>query len=313
MNFLLLNISALVIAYISFIPIPIPKCLVYIMDRYFLLIDGKLTITGKKMTITSTFHNNLMIICLTALMYSYGNCADRSFPPLGLLSFPIFGYTAQIRALQFSITPYFWYKLSIIAKLFIAILFGLFSTIVLYQIYLSKINGELIITIISTIPIMFYITNYYYLLESPKWHSYHWFIGYYMCIIARYDTFISNLIFSIFWGIFLEGAFTFGIIPILNEKPETNDNFSLQTIIKREDFGDITEISEKSIKCGDMHLTWPLARYCKTIDESKYIQGFYDGVKGLRCSENYYNSAYMKGNLDFYNTEYQELLNYTNN
>jgi len=220
----------LALAYVSFQPIPIPAKYLDVVSKYVSLTDGKLVIHRPHRNNFQVFHNDVLFILISLTMYAYGNAFDRSFPLWGLLSLPIFGFLGQVKVLEcFVVTPDFFKNFDKLPPSTKSVVMGVGGFIALqffYQFMLAWYESELLsyLALISFVPFL-YITSYqYYLPEHlTNIHVHHWFVGFYMTLISRYDTYVSNAVFTIFWGICMEGALTEGIIPILTEESEDEE------------------------------------------------------------------------------------------
>lgn len=184
---------------------------------------------------------------VSLIMFAYGNIPNKmnSFFDLFYLipiylMIPLFGFLGQVKALSnFSISPDYIRNMPLAGKITFTLLALLCTSLVSYHFYLAYLANELIYYILGVvfIPLFytylykFWLQNYYadynnshaiigydddeQQVEKPNWHIHHWFVGFYFSLLFRYDTLVSQLAFSIFYGVFLEGAWIEGPLPII--------------------------------------------------------------------------------------------------
>lgn len=319
MNLFALTLLGISIGYLSFTPIRVPAKYLSWFNEHFNLVDNTLVITRETFNRLQIFHYTLLSSLLILIMQCYGNCSERLFPALGMLSFPIFGFLGQVKGMQFSVTPNFWHGLSPIAKRTLVGLLLFFSLFISYQFYLAWLANEVLkySILVTGVPLLYWaVFKFYLIIGDTNWHIHHWFIGYYGALVSRYDSILSNFVFAVLWGVFLEGVMTYGIIPIIHANSEhcrsenpkkTGSNLNLAQLVEREGWGKISKLDQFSITCGNMHIIWPMYKYCKSETENQYIKGFYDALCGKMWT-NKDSPDYIRGNLDFYNKEYQCLI-----
>lgn len=218
-----------IVTWFGFRPVRIPNQWVSTINRVFRLkqIDGAWYLVNRPRVRTRVdmFHEYYHIFLLSLVMYAYGNWENRVnnmswWSWLGLISSPVFGWLGQLRGMEFSVVPNFWSHLTIQIKVSMVILVIFLIGYLSYQLWCSYYAGELvsfmsIMICIPTVYLMAYLGSRKKLRDKNmenrvSWHIHHWFIGYYLTLWSRYSSDVSNFCGMIFWGVFLEGAISYG-------------------------------------------------------------------------------------------------------
>jgi hypothetical protein len=137
-----------------------------------------------------------------------------------MLIIPVFGFIGDIKGMQFCISWSSLHNLTLQAMTTIILLItGLLSLVgyYIYLAYLDNIIGYYLVGMVA-MPLFYAVIYWLYLKESSsggKWHVHHWWIGFYFSLLSRFDTVISNIAFMCFYGVFLQGALTYGVTPII--------------------------------------------------------------------------------------------------
>lgn len=67
---------------------------------------------------------------------------------------------------------------------------------------------------------------YMYVKDTPDSiiHIHHWFISFGSCLLFRYDDIFTNIMFSILFGIFIQGSVSYGLADIFTAKKQKDIN-----------------------------------------------------------------------------------------
>lgn len=137
---------------------------------------------------------------------------------LALFWIPIFGFIGELKGMGFSISPGSIKNLSLQAKIVLVLLIMTMLALMGFNGYLAYYEKILpyYLTGIIAIPTIYFALYKYYLSSSDgKWHIHHWFIGFYFCLCTRFDHWICNTFFMIFYSVFLQGSLAYGLTPII--------------------------------------------------------------------------------------------------
>ena len=226
------SISALgyIIANICLIPIPCINPCYKCWDKCIYLPKKKFILGHQKKTSYEWYRNISYTILFSILIYFISDLENRiefdyELLILPLISFgtiPVYGVISQMTCLESSISKSScknYTGVQICAYTLVGCIIGATYG---YQIYLSYLDKTIFYYILSQIVIVLYyiIMWYKYVKESinATIHIHHWFLSFGCCLLFRYNTIITNIMFSIMFGIFLEGSVCYGLVDIFKDK-----------------------------------------------------------------------------------------------
>lgn len=191
-------------------------------------IDGRmyLQLNHESFNHFHTVYDYLETLRSSLLIYFISDVSNRIHldDPLQLLLLPvliwspIFGSISLIKGMDYSISPSSLKHLSPQAKVSLALLGLLLTGLTGFHCYLAYIENILpyYLAGIITVPLLYYgLYRVYLKYNGGYWHIHHWFIGFYLCLCTRFDNWISNFFFMVFYSVFLQGALAFGVTPII--------------------------------------------------------------------------------------------------
>jgi len=188
-------------------------------EKYFKISVNPISTVQRVRYFITTLH-------MIAIMYYYGNITEKITGSvwnlcylLGYTVIPLFGLLGETKVLHgFVLTWKYLHHMSRPERLYFIFLVIISVILIGYHIYLSWIQAEFVqyIAGISGIPLLYYylyqctLTN-----KDHHWHIHHWFVGFYCALMYRYPTILSQIAWTVFYMIFLEGAYVEGPIPII--------------------------------------------------------------------------------------------------
>jgi len=202
------------------------------LDEYIVFHDDSFDIEHKNKNRFEKVNSFITIIKYCMIQFYFANVFNRihldlehiliniSYLIVVLSTIIIFGVCGQIRGLQTSWSCHSIKHWPIQSKICYSIVFVLLLMIIIYCSYLSYLKRILIYYLGSMIVIiLFYVVTYvYYLIgHNVTIHVHHWFLGFMLCGYLRFDTIICNILYSIFYGIFIQGSVAFGTTSIFKD------------------------------------------------------------------------------------------------
>ena len=144
----------------------------------------------------------------------------------------IFGFVGQVKGPMIVFTPSALKNLGWKGWLILGSVGAVLLGTWIYELYLAVESGTIGPYIGEVLCLAAYFAAMYYVFikKDPNCevHIHHWFIGYCLSLLYRHDHFVSNSMFFILFGIFLEGSVAFGLASIFksvvdNEKLASQD------------------------------------------------------------------------------------------
>lgn len=134
-----------------------------------------------------------------------------------IVTIPVFGMLGQINDLKTSVstTGYSSWTRNAQAVFISALLILLIA--IAHEIYHAHKEKYLKLYILSflSVPMVYVVFNLMYI-QKVVFHLHHWFIGYYISFFMRTDVFYVNIIYSILYGIFVQGSIAYGLATVFS-------------------------------------------------------------------------------------------------
>ncbi len=212
--FLVYTVLGLITTQLSFSKIKVPASLLF-LNKWIVIKGEYFQITYTPKTWQQQVVNCIRVLHYTLIVYYWGNVVERDFSLwycfLGLVVIPVFGTIQEIRGLEhFSLDPNSLKHLTPIGKVYLGILATMLPSILGYHFWLAKENSileEYTLGIFGLIGM--YIILYWLLRRETgdsSWHIHHWFIGYFYCLVCRFDCTSSKVLFCVFYSVFMQGS-----------------------------------------------------------------------------------------------------------
>ena len=220
---LIINIFGLVLAKYFIQPI---KCSEK-WKKWFRLKDDRLCIKHVKKSSLQEVSDNISLIKFAMIQFYFANIYNKMDNYSNMLylvplygSIFLFGIAGEINGLQFSLSKNSIKNWTLTVKIMIATFFLIIVRLLSFNIYLSYINKTIFYYLLSMVLIILYYFAlcFIYLKDTVATvHIHHWFFGYILSFFFYYDNWWNKLIYSILYGIFIEGLVTYGPTSIFKD------------------------------------------------------------------------------------------------
>jgi len=134
-------------------------------------------------------------------------------------SIPAFGLIGSIKGLQTSCS---WSSIkgwSIPSWITYVSLTAGVSALLGYHVYLSYDDEIIFYYLLSIVVIALYYIGVYFVCvrnTEHEFHLHHWFLAHILCFYFRFDNIVSNVVFSIAYGIMTQGAISYSMSDIID-------------------------------------------------------------------------------------------------
>lgn len=206
------------------------------ISRCIVLHNDTFDMDHQKKTDFGWYKNISYSILYSILLYFISDLNNRIQFNLWYLIYPIiiygsgfiFGVISQISKLESSISISTLKDLSCLQKT-VYILVGLILLAVYsFQIYLSYVDESIFYYLLfQVLTIVYYVGMWFGYVKhasNTTIHLHHWIISFGACLLFRYDHIITNIMFCIMYGIFLQGSICYGLADIFKNSTGYSEN-----------------------------------------------------------------------------------------